>query len=78
MTSSSLYSHTITVFFIMKYQSIVSTMSTALEHGISSLVRSEAVGECLVVVGHENNDRFVRVFSIDEAMDDSINDLFFY
>ena len=54
---------------------MVSAESTVLEHGVSSLVRSDTSGECLVMAGYKN-DRFSRFVGVDENIDDSTHDLF--
>ena len=51
-------------------------MPNALEHVMSSLESSFAVGKCLGMVGHKSDDRFNMLFGVNEKMNDSIYDLF--
>ena len=70
-SSSSLGSRAITIIFTT-YQSMISTVSTALEYGISYLARNNVVGMCLVMVGC-NDDRFVSFFGIDDKIDEHLH-----
>ena len=48
---------------------MISTASTTLEYDLHSLATIDVVGKCLVMVGHENDDRLVSFFGVDEKMD---------